>query len=317
MKILVLTYFDPINGPELYFKAPDSISDKKIDFLPSLMDLNERGFFTHDHEGYNSANLTFEIPSKGARGGVDSFMISLVLFNETLNISIFREVLEGFVKELNQIEKPYKGIRVKDEDDAKAHKKAEEIRAFFYDFYEDFPEETVLMDRNAQIMVFGLKNVGKTILVKNLRGNMLNGQKFKTDLKAKRLLFANVTITTYDMPVKRIFRELWGHYMDTQDAFVFVIDASDSTRLNEVKNELYLLKKILEKRRLPLLVVFNKIDLEHTEVESQINTLDLKNFVFPKYKCFETSAKTNEGIFSAFNWIATKILNKIYKEKYP
>jgi len=280
------------------------------------MDLDEHGFFTHDHEGYNSANLTFEIPSKGARGGVDSFMISVVLIQETLNPRIFKDVLEVFVQELNQIKKPYKGIRVKDEDDEEAQQKAKEIKDLFFDFFEDLPEETVLIDRNAQIMVFGLKNAGKTTLIENLRGNMLSGQKFKTDLKAKRLLFANLTITSYDMPIKRIFRELWGHYMDTQDAFVFVIDASDPERLNEVKNELYLLKKILEKRRLPLLIVFNKIDLEHPEIGALIQQLDLKNYGFPKYKCFETSAKTNEGIFLAFNWIATKILNKIYREKY-
>ncbi len=300
----------------LYFKAPENISDERVDFLPSLMDLNENGFFTHDHEGNNSANLTFEIRSKGARGGVDGFMISIVLVQETINPRIFKDVLEGFVKELNQIDKPYMGIRVKEGDDDEAQQKAEEIQNLFFDFYEDLPEETVLMDRNAQIMVFGLKNAGKTTLIENLRGNMLNGQKFKTDLKAKRLLFANLTITSYDMPIKRIFRELWGHYMDNQDGFVFVIDASDPKRLNEVKNELYLLKKILEKQRLPLLVIFNKIDLEHPNIGSLIQQLDLKNYGFHKFKCFETSAITNDGIFLSFNWIATKILNKIYKEKY-
>ena len=316
MKFLVLTYFDPIEGPVLYFKAPESIEDERIDFLPSLMDLNEHGFFTHEHEDYNTANLTFELRSKGARGGVDGFMISLVLYNETISPRIFRDVLEDFVKELTQIKDVYKGIRVRDESDTEANRIADEIKTLFYDFFEDLPEETVLIDRNAQILVFGLKNAGKTTLVKNLRGNMLNNQKFKTDLKAKRLLFANLTITTYDMPIKRIFRELWGHYMDTQDGFVFVIDASDSTQLNAVKNELYLLQKIIEKRRLPLLIVFNKIDLEHLDIDSQINSLDLKKYDFPKYKCFETSAITNEGIFLAFNWIATKILNKIYREKY-
>jgi len=318
MKILVLTYFDQVHGPIIYFKAPESFDSNKLDFIPYLMDLEEKSFFCHEHEEFDTINLAFDVPKKDTRGGVEMFMISLILYNESINPKVFKEVLKDFIEEFISIKDLFKGIDVKDTNDGGAVKKAEEMRELFYSFYNDLPEETLLLDRNTQIMVFGLTNAGKTTLINKLRDLIYSKVKFNNLNKGyleERLFFENLSMTTFDLPLKRKFGKLWRYYMKKLDGIAFVVDASDSSKFNENKIQFHILTNNIKNKSIPLLIVFNKCDLETAEIEKIMKNLDLQNLDFQTYKCFETNALTGQGILDSFTWIEKKILKRIFTER--
>ncbi|MHA1291401.1 MAG: ADP-ribosylation factor-like protein [Promethearchaeota archaeon] len=312
MKILVLSYFDPINGPTIYFKAPKEFNNVILNCIPPLMDLEEEGFFVHVLDDSISGNLSFEIKRRGARGGIEMFMVSLLLYKEFLNPMLLEDVLKEFVKEFNEIEDVYKGINVKKKEDNIKVQKAEEIKDFFYSFYQDLPEETIFMDKNAGILVFGLLNSGKTTLITSFKELLLEKKKLPNISNAERFFFFNLAITTYDLPIKRKFGELWKYYIKTIDGLVYVIDASKPDKFEEAKSQLYLITEHIKDKSIPLLILFNKKDIKNLEIQEAIANLELQKLDFRSIKCFETCALTKEGIKKAFDWLAKKILRWLF-----
>jgi ADP-ribosylation factor-like protein 6 len=76
------------------------------------------------------------------------------------------------------------------------------------------------------------------------------------------------------------YRDLWEHYFIDSDAILFVIDSSDTLRISVVKEELemVLAHKNIKSRRIPLLVLGNKMDLPQAMSPSDIvNALSLES----------------------------------------
>ncbi|MHA1804567.1 MAG: hypothetical protein ACTSU4_08535, partial [Promethearchaeota archaeon] len=109
MNGLVLSYFDNILGPRVFLKAPESISNSDLEILPSLMDLNENGFFVHITDKFKSVNLIFNIFSEYARGKKEILLISIVTdINNEINLKLSRELLEAFAKQIKNVKEGYK-----------------------------------------------------------------------------------------------------------------------------------------------------------------------------------------------------------------
>ena len=83
---IILCYFDEVIGPELVTVSPqfrNPLSEKVLGLLPSLMDIQDeillREPFIFSNPYFMSYNQIFRIPRTGARGGVDDFMVSIVI----------------------------------------------------------------------------------------------------------------------------------------------------------------------------------------------------------------------------------------------
>ncbi len=79
--MLILTYFNPIIGPDILYSVPknitDIVSDDDINQIKRLMDAATPGFFTHAFSAeLNTANYFFMVPSAWARGKQEMVMMT-------------------------------------------------------------------------------------------------------------------------------------------------------------------------------------------------------------------------------------------------
>ena len=136
MEALILTRFDPFYGPKIFLKAPESLSNEKIKEIPLLMDLNSKGVFIHIFEELKTANLLFNLPSENARGGKESFLISIITdVNSDLKLNLAREILESFAEELINLEDAYRAFAISTKNYEGDPNKLREIENLFFSFF--------------------------------------------------------------------------------------------------------------------------------------------------------------------------------------
>ena len=122
------------------------------------MDLYNEGFFIHTFGNYKSANYIFNIPSKGARGSIEMLLISIIFdINSNINYDLSKELLEGFEREIQNIEDVHKAFHVESKQHEDANIKLERVKELFLTFYNSVPEESIVYkQKDAKILVFGL-----------------------------------------------------------------------------------------------------------------------------------------------------------------
>ncbi len=313
MKVLILSYFDSFEGPKVFLKAPKSFNTNKMKSFVNLMDLQEDNFFSHDFQDYKSVNLPFEIKSVKARGRIESLMISIILIDEKPKLKVLKEILELFVSDFNKIKQVETifNVNLKKIEQSTAANKFKEVKNFFYSFHKSLPKETVFTrDRNSSIFIFGLDKAGKTTIINRLKKNLFTNPIPTTNINIVRLLFENLSITAYDAAGQKQYRKIWNSYLKNQNGLVFTLDINDESRFSEARSELHRLASLNELKGIPLIILYNKIDLKKPKIKKLNSEMQVKKIKNRPIKSFLTSAKTNKGIDEAFNWIAIQIINQ-------
>ena len=74
----------------------------------------------------------------------------------------------------------------------------------------------------------------------------------------------DLELTGFDLGGHKQIRRIWKDYYEAVDAVVFMVDASDISRLAEAKSELQLVinDTNLRRRKIPILIMANKIDAQ-------------------------------------------------------
>ncbi len=134
---LLLVRFDPLFGPSIFLKAPNSIDDKLIQDIPSLIELPTKGVFIHIFKEIKTANLFFKQPNKFARGGCESFLITLITDIKTqISLMLANKLLEGFANYLINLEDAYLAFDYEPKDHKADLNKLKEIQNFFFSYFE-------------------------------------------------------------------------------------------------------------------------------------------------------------------------------------
>ncbi|MFX1374479.1 MAG: PAS domain S-box protein [Promethearchaeota archaeon] len=134
---LILSRFDPLYGPKIVLKAPQSLEDEIVSKIPSLIELPTKGVFIHIFGELKTANLFFKLLSPFARGGYESFLISLVTESSTnLTLIIANEILTGCAQYLIKLDNAYKAFDHEPKDFKADPNKLNEIKKFFYSYFE-------------------------------------------------------------------------------------------------------------------------------------------------------------------------------------
>ncbi|XP_023985236.1 ADP-ribosylation factor-like protein 13A isoform X1 [Physeter macrocephalus] len=118
-------------------------------------------------------------------------------------------------------------------------------------------EETL---RNVTIIIIGLDNSGKTVLVKAFQRLLPRSMGGCTQPELTTLLLDDYEVSIYDLNGDRKGREIWPNYYAQAHGLVFVLDSSDVRRMQEVK---VILPRLLSDERVagkPILLLANKQD---------------------------------------------------------
>lgn len=100
---------------------------------------------------------------------------------------------------------------------------------------------------------------------------------------------------------------MWYHYLENNDALIWVVDSCDRERFTEVKEELLDLMKDDRLRNSVLLVLANKQDLPNAATASELmDKLDLRSIQQDWY-IQACCAVNGEGLVDGLSWTASKI----------
>ena len=171
---IILSKFDEILGPKIFLKIPHTFLNFPLDHIPFLMDLYDKGFFIHEFGVLKTANLIFNINSPISRGSKDTLMISIISYQEELEVQLssFKEIIEDFLNKLKGIPSLYKGFHYNQiSGGINAYK---EIKAFTYSFYNDLFKLNILDNRNfSKKIVYELSPSGRKKLFDSIEKGLI------------------------------------------------------------------------------------------------------------------------------------------------
>jgi GTP-binding protein SAR1 len=167
-----------------------------------------------------------------------------------------------------------------------------------------------LKGKEGTLLLLGLDNAGKTTLLHRLRTGGVRNFPPTDRPTSERFTIQGITFCAWDLGGHEAVRHLWQDYVCECKAILFLVDASDSERIEEVGYELDALiaEKVVE--HLPIAILFNKCDLAEAmsseEMCQRIQYSDLEIMQGPeKMASFRISVLRGEGYQEAFRWLST------------
>lgn len=181
---LILSRFDPLYGPKIVLKAPQSLEEEIVSKIPSLMELPTKGVFIHIFGKLKTANLFFKLLSPFARGGYESFLLSLVTESSTnITLMLANELLTGFAQFIIKLHEAYKAFDHEPKDFKADANKLHEIKTFFFSYFESIRpviKTLVMAEQRYQALfkaakdaIFIMNRDSKVIVDVNLEGENL------------------------------------------------------------------------------------------------------------------------------------------------
>jgi len=125
--------------------------------------------------------------------------------------------------------------------------------------------------------------------------------------------YKNINFTVWDVGGQDKIRPLWRHYYQNTQGIIFVVDANDRDRIEDVKEKLHRMLGEDELRDAVLLVFANKQDLPAAmPAEELARELNLDSTGRPWY-CQACCATTGDGLYEGLDWLSEAIKKKTSK----
>ena len=162
-----------------------SLEGEILSKIPSLMDIPASGVYIHIFNEYKTANLFFKLMSPFARGGYESFLLSLVTESSVnLTLMLASELLAGFAQYIIKLDEAYKAFDHEPKDFKADISKLQEIRSFFYSYFESIKPaiKTLVMAEHRYQALF--KAARDAILIMNRDSGIL----VDVNLEAEKLI---------------------------------------------------------------------------------------------------------------------------------
>ena len=124
-------------------------------------------------------------------------------------------------------------------------------------------------------------------------------------IKKKMKMQRGSFFTLWDLgEQKSIRKNLEDYYQKENDCIIYIIDSSDSYRLEEIGKELYSILQQPELSWVPLVIYANKQDLNLALNAYEIlEQLDLDNITDRNWTIIACSALTKQGLSSGLDWL--------------
>ncbi|KAM9454072.1 ADP-ribosylation factor-like protein 11 [Clarias gariepinus] len=156
------------------------------------------------------------------------------------------------------------------------------------------------------VVLLGLDSAGKSTLLYRLHRGALMETTPTIGFNVVTLqLNKKSVLTIWDVGGQGSLRPNWRYYLEGCKALVFVVDASDRTRIDEAKMAL---KNILSDHNLeavPLMVLANKTDIPNSmDLNEVCQELDLVSYTDRVWEIQACSALKGLGLTQAFLTVA-------------
>jgi small GTP-binding protein len=249
-----------------------------------------------------------EVPSKWARGGKESVVVTILL-DPIDNPENWRDPLRELTDQFLSIPDIYKSFSYfAKREDSDIEIKFQDLNTLMKNFYDSIPE-THVIQRIIKLFMFGLDRVGKTSISNRISENIFEKTSPTLWLSVHNFQFQNFQFVCFDVGGQKQFRSFWRNYLDNSEILIFVLDGTERERFAEAKKELWGILEICDKN-LPLLVLNNKADIvEHVSNQILEEELSLTHLNQP-WQIIATSAKSGVGIDETLNWITEQLIRR-------
>ena len=172
------------------------------------------------------------------------------------------------------------------------------------------------LKKDPNLIILGLDNAGKTTILYYLTEEKNTEIKPTKGTNTKTIIQDEYKISLCDIGGHKDIRQFWPNFFNNCDGIIYVIDASDETRIDEVNDELTSLIKDEKLSQLPLLIFANKSELDNVlEADEIISKLDLENVTDRDWLLYASSALSGFGIMEGFIWLMNKISSKFHSKQ--
>ena len=131
--------------------------------------------------------------------------------------------------------------------------------------------------KEARILILGLDNAGKTCILKALAQEEIDKVMPTQGFNIKTLSQDGFNLNVWDIGGQRQIREYWTNYTNNTDGLIYVVDSSDTERLQESKGALTDLLKEDNLKDVPMLIFGNKQDIATAcDIEEIMEELELE-----------------------------------------
>jgi ADP-ribosylation factor-like protein 2 len=120
-------------------------------------------------------------------------------------------------------------------------------------------------------------------------------------------------LNIWDVGGQKTIRAYWRNYFETTEALIWVVDSSDTLRLEDCRRELH---KLLGEERLAgasLLIFANKQDLDgaytSAQIEEALQLGDLKGRAVKVQGC---SAVDGSGLADGIGWVVDEVASRLF-----
>nr|ADI46685.1 ADP-ribosylation factor [Monascus purpureus] len=163
--------------------------------------------------------------------------------------------------------------------------------------------------KEMRILMLGLDAAGKTTILYKLK---LTNQDVTTiptvGFNVESVTYKNVKFNVWDVGGQDKIRPLWRHYYSGTQGLIFVVDSSDTARLDEARSELHKIINDREMKDALLLVFANKQDITgHLSPEEITNALQLTKLKDKLWYVVPSIATEGTGVFEGLARLSNNV----------
>ncbi|KAI7855619.1 ADP-ribosylation factor family-domain-containing protein [Circinella umbellata] len=167
------------------------------------------------------------------------------------------------------------------------------------------------------VLIIGLDNAGKTTLLERIKSIFLGVAGLAPEkiaptvgLNIGRVDIKSSRINFWDLGGQRDLQSIWERYYTECHAIVFVVDSTDSKRLEECKDTFEKMITNEEVEGVPILMLANKQDIDGAlrveEIKEVFNKIAVKLGARDS-RVLPVSALKGEGVRDAVDWLILRL----------